>query len=266
MQSIYGSGRIKRRRFTRRLKIYCFLGGLFFLCLGIFYLIANSGLFDLRNITILNASEAERTSLIERLRPQISSSFLSGVLGVNNYFSWKSGDAYSDIGFSKITVMKNLFDRTIALVVAPREQFAIWCVEAAGIESKNCVWIDANGVAFSSAPIPDGSLVTKISVAGLTALPTIGSTVLDSDQFGVVARVIESLNEKNIYFSNLTVDRARQEFQVKILPNAITRFSLRFDPTKTALPALQKFISDPGLSRMQYLDLTTENRAYYKLR
>ncbi len=258
----YGSAHIKRRKLNTRLITYAALGGVMALCLAVFWLVRMSGVFTVKAITIEGALIGDEASLIGQLKRQVIGTTAGKFFGVENYFGWSTGLTYSDIKYKGIEIAKDISGRTITVTATPRERVIAWCDQTT---ETICYWTDETGIAFETAPIPEGQLVLRVDdVRAEGTPPLLGNTVILPAQFEVVKKILRGLGELAIRFNRATLNRELQELRVSTLAGAQLVFSTRFDPTATALPAVERFRQSPGLANIKSVDLTVENRAFLK--
>lgn len=227
-------------------------------------MVVESRLFHVARFSVVGALAGQEERILEVLRPQVIASRVGGFLGADNFFSWNDSLLYEDIRSSRVSVEKNLFAREVIVHVHPRQRYGVWCFTHE-VEPTECSWIDASGVAFEQAPIPQGQLVTAIYEQSSSTGIVLGAPIMKLGHFEVVKRVAESLAVLNLPVSEIRIDRSLEEVRLFTLAGPRISFSLRFDPTASALPALKKLISTPGISGMRTIDFTVENRVFYTL-
>ncbi len=259
----YQSAGLRRRQFARKLKWYIITSSVFILLIAVFYIIGYSGLFSIKSFTVVGAPDGQETRILVVLRPQVIATQIGGLLGMENYFSWDNSLVYSDIRSNSVSVDKKLWGREVTITVHPRQRYGIWCTEPPD-NLPVCNWVDPEGVVFEPAPIPDGQLIIRISDPSTSSPMLLGEPVIARSQFQVIQKVAEALPELRLPVARILVNRELEEVRLITLSGALIRFSLRFDPSKTALPALKRFIESPGLSAVSSVDFTVENRAFYK--
>lgn len=261
----YQSAGLKRRQFARKVKWYIGVSGALILGIGLFYIIGFSGLFRVTRFEVVGATTGQENRILEVLRPQVVAGGLGGIFGADNYFSWSDELAYEDIRSNRVSIEKDFWDRVIRVIVHPRERYAVWCL-ISDDEIPGCNWIDAMGVAFEPAPTPEGQLVVTIFEHASNTAMVFGVPVMKQEYFEIVKRVTESLSSFALPVSDIVVDRSLEEMRIDTVSGSRILFSLRFDPTVAALPALKKLMASPGLSGMRTVDFTVENRVFYTVK
>lgn len=258
----YQSAGLKRRQFARKVKWYIGISGTALLSVGIFYIIGFSGLFTVTKFEVVGATEGQESRILEVLKPQVVAGAIGGIFGAENYFSWSDSLVYEDIRSSRVSVEKEFWNRLIRIQVYPRVRYGVWCVTSSAV-IPNCNWVDAMGVAFEPAPTPDGQLIISLFEYATNTTMVLGVPVIKQDYFEVIKRVAESLLAFKLPVSETVIDRALEELRIDTISGSRIAFSLRFDPTIAALPALKKLIESPGIAGMRTIDFTVENRVFY---
>ncbi len=256
-----GSRLQRRRQFFKRLRLYAYISGIFLLIISAAYLITRSSFFKLGEIKIVSTEPINESLLLATLRTQVAARPIAAWLGADSYFAWPLDLRYAAPNIATISIEKSFWAKIITITVIPRDRYAVWC----GQEG-SCAWVDTDGILFQPAPVAEGQLVQTIFDTGVHSLGMIGDPVLSSSSFGVVKKTIDGVKRMNIGVSRIAVDGELQELQLTTNTGALIRMSLRFDPSVTALPAIGRFAEKPGFSKIEYLNLTVENRAYVKYR
>jgi len=190
------------------------------------------------------------------------------MLGTNHYFAWPKSINNPPIEFDSIKIKKSLTKRELTIKAQPRTKYGLWCAEKPESSPEFvlaiCYWLDPSGIIFKEGPIADGQLVPTIFEKYANQLVPSKSPIIDSEQFSIIKNALTGIKAIDLSFEKIFLDRSNQEIEVELSSGTIVKFSLRFDPIKTALPALAKLNSDGKLNQMDYIDLTVENRAFYK--
>src|SRR3989344_2915503 len=139
-----------------------------------------------------------------------------------------------------------------------RSKFIIWC-------EGDCFWIDETGLAFADAPETEGPLVKIVRVTSGRQIK-LGDNPLSGKETGILTSIIKFLNEMNIPVKSLTVENQDyKEITAQTLTGSKVYFSFLVDPAfgKSVVESLKE---DGSWSKIDYLDLRIQGRAYYKLR
>ena len=251
----------RRRAFFRRLRLYGYVSLAVLLVVGIGYLIFGSPLFKIGELTVTGAPDINQDELIAQLKTQVAAGD-SGWLGADNYLAWPETIEYSAPRVKSVSIEKSFWSRGITVTVTPRKRYTVWC---AGTEETNCYWTDETGTPFEYAPVSDGQLVQTVFSPTTTSV-SLGSPVLPTEDFTVVREILDGIQKLDLTVTRVTINEQSQELRVDTGSGARIIFSLRFDPKPTALPALARFIKKPGLAKLEYVNLTVENRAFVKNR
>lgn len=267
----YGSARIERKKFWDRMRIYGYVAGALLLVILIGYVFVGSPIFKISTITINSPSNIDSEAIIKIVKEQVRNH--AGLLGPDSYFSWDENATYTAPNVSLIAVEKKIFSKTITLKVSPRERFIVWCAGADTSDASpdasvgvSCFWADQSGLLFEPAPVTEGQLVLSVYDDAPAALLVLGQPVLEADQFEAVSKIFRSDILKEIGIRSIKLSRSLEQLEAMTNGGTKLLFSVRFDPTLTALPALIKFQTNPGLSKLEYINLTVENRAFVKYR
>lgn len=244
------TGRRKKRKSKKRIIIFLTI---FLFALLILSLIL-SPIFELKEISVQGNQEVDA----EEIKSIITSGnilFLTAKELGNDLL-----ESFPKI--SEVKVEKNIIKRTVSIVISERESVGITCKENTG----NCFYFDKNGFIFEDAPQTSGSLILLIKDFSATEF-LIGKKIYSEEVTAMVAEIKEylasSVNIKTDWFEIHTIPP--KEIKT-ITPKG---WYILFDPTrdikkqlsilKTALNEKIKDVAD-----IEYIDLTIENRIYYK--
>lgn len=238
------------------------IGAFFGLC----YLIIFSPLFKVTRFQIYGLNESTNPKeFLTDLKPQVLSSTAKVLLGEESYFVWKKGNHYADQRFISIEVQKSLKTREVHIYTKPKTQYLSWCKSKLVDEAEYlaCQWVDENGQTFESAPNTTGQLILSIHESVNTIGFERGENVLPVVEFGHLKAVISALRTKNISVEKIRLRRDLQEFQFETKDGTTIRFSYRFDPSKSAIPALSKLVTQEDLSKLSEVNLSIKNRVFF---
>jgi hypothetical protein len=260
----FGSDRIERKKFWDRMRLYGYVSSGFILLVALAYIFCVSNIFRITSVTIESPIEVDEKTILDAVHAQVRSQ--SGMLGSDSYFSWDTDYDYSAPNVSSIQIEKSWLGKSVKLIVEPRQRFFVWCQQntSSAYDSARCFWIDQSGLIFEPAPETEGQLVQAIYDDADDQVFTLGGQILDTGEFTVATKIFKSEILKNIGIRAIKVVRSLQEIQLTTTGGVKLLFSLRFNPEATALPALLKFMENPGLSKLEYVNLTVENRAFVK--
>ena len=241
---------VRRRSKTRQhLKLGAILFAVLFFVGGIVYAIWFSDLFTIQAI------EVEGATLID-------SSVISGPTEGNIIF-WKTPiDVSQYPPVETIDVKKDYANRRINITVKERGKVMIWCIEA----DQNCYWADDNGFIFTSAPIPEGVLVVSVIMDYTNRELSVGDSVLPDELFKNLKYANELLESLDVSIKEIRIDDLKFKEATAVVSNGPEiYFSLAFDP-RFGKGVLEALINSQDWGAIEYVDLTVENRAYYKLK
>ncbi len=266
--------RVEHYNRTKRIKLYSIASGSCILFVLLLYVIFRSPLFKISEFVVESSRPIDTDQLVATLKTQVASTRAGGFFGADHSFAWKNNLNYSAPEFSGIEIEKTLFSKTLRIRTIPRERFAVWCktaaVGAVDPETKTtltipeCWWVDTTGVAYESALETTGQLILTVYEKKAGSALSAGSQVTSPQAFGYIKTMLTTLRDLNLGAKRIVIDRELDELQAETYSGALIQFSLRFDPAPTAIPALKKFIQKPGLSHLEYINLTVQNRAFYR--
>lgn len=210
------------------------------------------------------------------------------LLGADNILAWDADQQEflaENPQFKLLRVQKDLFRRTIKVVVDGREKFGLWCgatedaaaevvfenesatstdvVASAGGAAPECYWFDRDGVLFAKAPQVQSELFNRIYDSTGRALG-LGDKVLSDRLFANLANIfglLESaqINTKTVFIRDLELE----EVEVVSVSDPTLYFSLHMNPD-FAISAINEIKRSGDWRNVSYVDLRVENRAYYR--
>jgi hypothetical protein len=253
-----------KQAFLKRLRWYLISGASFLLVILLAAIFVRSPILKIDDIEIVGVSEDLSILIKNELKLGILKIPRSALLSPKNYFAWPKNFPYSASAVSSLEISKSIWGKEVVFKATPREKYLIWCQKAKG-EDNQCFWTDALGFAFSFAPLGEGQLVRTIfSKDGGSA--SLGESVADAKTFSNIKKIIDGTKEFPISIQKFEFVDSLAEIHLITSTGTIIRFSTRFDPNPTALPALRRLVNKPGLEKLLYANLTVENRAYLKYR
>jgi len=289
MQPYYLKIHSERRRFWFRIKVYLGVFILLLLGTGGIYFFRESPYFKVKSIEILGIESESREKFLSDLQLEVFKRPITKFLGSDNIFSWPREFRPLNLGFASIVIDKDWLKRSIVANVEKRERLGIWCavsrpnedlIESNGnrifgsdsvafddnSSEERCWWFDKkDGLLIQEAPDAQGQLIFTITEDNSDFLD-IGSQMLDGLLFDNFRKLLKAIKELDLSVKNLMVDRVRQEFKIITNQGAAFIFSLRFDATTSAVPALKELLKKNPLETINYVDLTVENKIYLKTR
>jgi hypothetical protein len=277
----------RRRRQKKRHKYFWAIAAflaVYFVAFGIFYLIVGSPAFHAERITVVGNSAVPTPQIMGLLQSSIiredalltkPNSGLKAMLGFNNLLIWPDALPTSTVAaipqLDGVTIAKNYFLHTITVAVAERQPFAIWCQ----MPADDCYWFDNTGIAFEHTLDTEGGAIDVIhdysgvssassTVAVVVPPLTLGQPVLAPEFMPNLISILNVLQQSNVGVEDISLqDISLQQINVTTVDGPMLYFSLRFSADED-LPVLQNLIAQPGFDKLQYIDFTVENRAYYK--
>ena len=199
--------------------------------------------------------------------------FLETFLGTQNMFAWPRALSTSDVELipqlASVLFAKSYTGHTLTATVVEREPLAIWCLmpatDAAGDPSgdENCFWFDKDGVMFEKAFDTEGSELYAVHDYSQSNLG-LGDNILPDLFLGNMLSILQVVKESGLTVKEIALqDVHLEEIDVSTYNGPSLYFSLRF-PADEDLGVLANLMAKSNFSSLQYVDLRTENRAYYK--
>ena len=245
----------QKRRF--RIKLYAYSAIIVLIAIFIFYLIAYSPIFQIREFKIAGNRQISVNKVMEILELPVLSNKIYLFLGPKNLLSWNKKEInFSKTSLKKAEIKRDWLKQTLNITVEEREQLAIWCGN-----NNQCHWIDENGLLFDEAPETEGSML--LTVYADKAL--IEGTKISEERFikNVVA-VLKNIPSLNLPVKKIIFDGHLQELRAETYSGPNIFFSIRFNP-ELNIGSLQKLEEKTNVQNLRYIDLRVENRLYYKL-
>jgi cell division septal protein FtsQ len=234
---------------------------LFFLIVlisGLFYFVFLSGIFEVKNIILVNNRSISLQEVEKTITPAYKKNFLG--LQFNNilFFDIKEAELlllqnYSRLSSVKIT--KKLPD-TLEIEVQEREGGLVWET------GDKRYLIDIEGVVFSEC-LGESNLPKVIDSKKLPVV--LNSQIVSSDFVNFVLGLTDKLPKEGISIVSITVPESTYDLWVKTKEG----FDIYFDVTRNLDPQLAKLkvlLKEIGGERnyIQYIDLRIENKIFYK--
>lgn len=279
-----------QRRLFIRFSVIVICAGL--VLTGGIWLLINFPLFHFKEIKVNLPDSLDKSQILSAVQSKvILDSYIKKILGSNHFFIWPSSIPGANLKIpqiSRVDIEKKYFSRALILDVVERKPAGVWCeksplsnrIEKAGnststlsednqgelitldeIVSARCFFFDSAGIIFMKTATTGGNLVKVVSDYSKRIL-TLNSKILPDrflpNLFSVFSVIDEGkLNVEEIILRDLTL----QEITVKINSGPEIYFSLRH-PSNSYLLFLKSVIKNQNLSKLKYIDLRVENRAY----
>lgn len=247
--------RISKKRRILRIKIYFAFLLLALLVFGFYYLLTFSSVFQIKDILITNNKFLTNEEILTSLKQKVLSTSFGGQAGFENLLAWPSGEIkISNPAILNVNIEKEWFKRNIIVQVNERGRFAIWC----NSQASNCYWIDKEGYVFADAPVTEGSLVfTIFDTSNENLFP--GSRVEEDRFVGNLISILENFYKTEFEVKKITSDSALKEIHIETVEGPTFIFSTRIDSSKNL-----SLIKDLDLKKVEYIDLTVDDKIFYK--
>jgi len=264
MDGYRSEDQLKKQRFFLRLKIYAGLTIFSFIGIGVFYLLAISPIFKLKNVEVTGNESLLTQEILSELKSRMPNNLFTRILGFRNYLVWsKNGPTKITAKqplLAGISIDKDFWNQSVEITVQERQKYGIWCFN----NSDACYWFDNGGVIFMPAPDTNGYLIIKIQDF-LEKTPILGTKIIDERLTANFIKIIESLKNSDLRVKEFVIDHLLQELKTETQEGVKILFNLRFDP-EFGISALKSLRGEVSFKNIEYIDLRVENRIYYKNR
>jgi len=279
IQNCTGGGDTKKPSVKDR-KISAFISRMIFyiLFVGFFavsiYMLFFSGCLRINNITITGVQELNNLDIQKLFEGYINKKFLK-IIPKNNFLfiSQKKSASFLEDNFKKIrsaTISKK-FPDSISINIDERKSVLVWC------SGEKCFLVDENGTTYSVADFNSPEIVQNhlLRINDISARDVaIGEKIIDPAYERYVMSIKEALNGigrkvsdgDNAYF---TTSNMADEIDVKTDEDVQIYFSTQFSldsAIHTLDVVLKKEIPEDKLKSVEYIDLRSEGRVFYKLK
>jgi cell division septal protein FtsQ len=236
------------------------------------YMLFFSQYLQINKIEIAGNQELSGDAIRQTIEDYSDENFL-GIVSKNNFLII-SQNKLSDLlknNFKKIRNVKvsKKFPDSISINIDERKAVLVWCA------GEKCFLLDENGVAYNTADFDSQEItqnhllkINDISERGLS----IGEKIIDSDYEQYVIGIKEALKDINLNIGDQnyqTVSSMSEEIDIVTSDGIWIYFSTDF-PLATAVKTLnivlQKEIPREKLKDVEYIDLHSEGKVFYKFK
>lgn len=242
---------------------------------GIGWFIFSSPVFRVDHMVVEGNTNVSSTDVITLMQASAlqNHSFLKALFGYRSIFIWPSTIGTSDLAFipqlAAVSISRDYFSHTVRANVTERTPFATWCLmpqlDANGnpISDEQCYWFDDTGTVFERAFDTQGGLAFAIHDYSQSSL-TLDGEILPAPFVPNMISIINTITASGIDVNEIALnDISLQQIDVTTYNGPTLHFSLRFSSAED-LPVLESLMAKPGFDKLQYVDFTVQNRAYYK--
>lgn len=228
---------------------------------GAFYGVVKAPFFTIQGVDVVGVEEAAlREKVLAVAEESIAADAWGRFLGSRHYLAWPHILAVDDPQIALAEIDKQLFERRIQIIVTRRAPYAIWCFDGSEMA---CVWVDEEGIVLRDAPEPNGSLI--LSFYDLReASPRYGIHVIEPELFSRIRQFGEALKSLSLSVERMVLDTFREELRVETSGGSYILFSLLTEIPAEAVRVLGTFLERNSFERIEYIDLTVENKIYVK--
>ena len=223
-----------------------------------------TGLFRAKSVEVTGNREVSSENVMTILEAQVfGGSSVKYALGFRNYLIWP--DNLKDPGkflpqIKSISIKKHYWGKKIEARVVERLPYGTWCM---GGEAPDCFWFDEDGYIFKRGIPSEGNIIKSVNDLSGRKLG-LGNTVLENNFFLNLKSAFEVLEKSGIGVRTIELkDLPLEEVVAKTSEGPLVYFSLRFS-SANSLDLLKTLKEGKSFSKLQYVDLRIQNRAYYK--
>ena len=223
-----------------------------------------TGLFRAKSVEVTGNREVSSENVMTILEAQVfGGSSVKYALGFRNYLIWP--DNLKDPGkflpqIKSISIKKHYWGKKIEARVVERSPCGTWCM---GAEAPDCFWFDEDGYIFKRGIPSEGNIIKSVNDLSGRKLG-LGNTVLENNFFLNLKSAFEVLEKSGIGVRTIELkDLSLEEVIAKTSEGPLVYFSLRFS-SANSLDLLKTLKEGKSFSKLQYVDLRIQNRAYYK--
>lgn len=257
--------------FISRMIFYILLVGFFAVST---YMLFFSECLRINNITITGTQELNSLAIQSSLEEYFQGKFF-GIIPKNNFLfiSQKKVIDLLENNFKKIrsVLISKKFPDSVSINIDERKSVLVWC------SNENCFLIDEKGTAYNVADFDSPEIVQNhlIRINDISARSVaIGEKIIDPAYEEYVMSIKESLKGIDIKISDgndaySTPSNMADEIYVRTDKDTQIYFSTQFSldsAIHTLDVVLKKEIPEDKLNNVEYIDLRSEGRVFYKIR
>lgn len=261
----------RKRRRIRALRIIFSVAAVLFL-LALIYILRSETL-RITDIRVTGGEVMEAGEIIAEVRHRLDESYFWLIPKSNAFFYPRktiTAALYDEFPRFKSVGLDLESLNTLIVRIEEREPFALYCREIPAVNrTSECYFLDENGLIFALAPSFSGD-VYFVYTAPETIENPLGRELVPTEEFKLLPTFIGSLSSLNLRPLALEVSPAeytlflasgarimwRRESNLGLIRSNLETF-LKSDPIRT----LNGF-----LESVEYLDLRTENKVFYKFK
>lgn len=225
-------------------------------------------LFDVREISV-TSSELVPAQAVEQKAWEVLSSRVLGIPRKNNslFFSPQKITPALLRAFPRINSVdiRRSSLHAIAITVHERLPAGLWCLSG----QKKCFYYDSDGIAFSEIASTSGFLFVPVNDARDRSVE-IGNSVAPDFWRNDILEAKKILQFANLNASQFIIPQdSFNEFDVVVAEGWKILYSTDFDinrQTDNLIAFLKEKITPEQRKNLDYIDLRTEDRIYYKMR
>ena len=260
----------KKKRKKIAILIFLFLG-LSSVIYGLIYFLREDR-FQVLEVSVLGENVIDRDEMIT-LTSELLTGFYLWVVPRSNFLVYPRRTIERALmeKFPRLSSAKlNLKERTLYIGVEERLPYALYCREATlSLETGKCYFLDEEGLIFALAPSFSGDTYLIYATKEPLAEP-LGKRLVDVEEFKALSSFIADLESLNI--ESRALELRENEYSLLISSGGKIIWQ-KENPLALIQSNLEAFLSNDSiraqedfLERILYLNLSSENKVFYKFR
>jgi cell division septal protein FtsQ len=236
------------------------------------YVVFFSPFLELNNIEIEGNKEIASGEILDKVEGISGQNFMR-LIPRDNYLLLPQSKIEEGLKneFKKISSVQvsKKFPSTLSIQITERKALLVWCA------GEDCYIVDENGIAYAKADFESPEILQNnlVRIIDQSARPiSLGQAVVDSDYVNFAMGIRDALKQQTGLEVNgqyQTPSRMAEELDVATTDGTNIFFSTQFplDEAVGALGAvLKKQIKDSDKNNLDYVDLRSENKVFYKFK
>lgn len=244
---------------------------LVFICLMI-YMLFFSIEMQINKVEIIGTRELDESEIKTLVEDHLKGKYLN-LLSKNNYLLASGSIIHRELTdkYKKIrnVSVEKKFPDTIKINIDEHDSLMVWCKR-----ESECYLLDEDGVAYNSADFNSPELMQNKLLQindQSSADVTVGTKIMEQDYEQYLLNIKTELEKLNINIEDTfsTPSRMAEEIQVKSINGFNINFSTQFtldSAMKTLSAVLKKEIPKEKIAELEYIDLRSEYKAFYKFK
>lgn len=263
----------KRKKKGRKILLLCF--ALIICFSGMVYGLFFSPYFDIQTITV-NGTDIVSSDKVKETINTLADEKTWGVFHNRNIFFFPVSYLQTNLfdtfpPIANVTISKKphiirlgSWNQKSELVIhiSERPHTALSC------DSEKCFIVDNNGVLFSSVPIESNTSSLRILESSISSDITLPQSLYSSDFIEFIKKIKKLSADEGVIFDSFSQVNDFGDIQARTANNYSVFFTMSQDAKKQVqiLKELLSKMIQGDITKLDYINLRVENRAYYKLK